>query len=157
MVFIIITGNIDLSVASNLGMSASFMGWLFMAGINIWVAALAALVLGSLGGLFNGLLVAKVNCLLWWSRSVLTPFIAASRTFCLVIRRHAAIRKHSRTSARGSCPARSIPFSVGLFAVLAMIFGLVLHKTTFGRYLYAIGNNENACRLFWRPGRRASR
>src|SRR5512134_1702268 len=43
MAFIIITtGGVDLSVASNLGMCASFMGWLFMRGVNIWVAALAA-------------------------------------------------------------------------------------------------------------------
>ena len=39
MVFIIITGNIDLSVASNMGMSASFMGLLHNMGVNIWVAA----------------------------------------------------------------------------------------------------------------------
>ncbi len=37
-----------------------------------------------------------------------------------------------------------IPFSVALFILLAIIFGLVLHQTTFGRYLYPIGNNENA-------------
>src|SRR5574341_23033 len=49
MVFIIITGNIDLSVASNMGMSASFMGLLFNMGVNIWVAALAGLLLGTLG------------------------------------------------------------------------------------------------------------
>src|SRR5215210_6903549 len=38
MVFIIITGNIDLSIASTLGLSASLMGWLFMGGWNIWLA-----------------------------------------------------------------------------------------------------------------------
>src|SRR5512136_1010984 len=43
MTFIIITGNIDLSVASNLGMCASFMGWLFNNGWNIWIAAGLAL------------------------------------------------------------------------------------------------------------------
>jgi rhamnose transport system permease protein len=37
-----------------------------------------------------------------------------------------------------------IPFSVFLFLFLAVIFGLVLHRNTFGRYLYSIGNNENA-------------
>jgi rhamnose transport system permease protein len=37
-----------------------------------------------------------------------------------------------------------IPFSVALFVVLAVVFGLVLHRTMFGRYLYSIGNNENA-------------
>ena len=43
--FIIITGNIDLSVASNMGMSASLMGLLHNLGVNIWVAALAGLAL----------------------------------------------------------------------------------------------------------------
>ena len=48
MVFIIITGNIDLSVASNMGMSASFMGLLHNQGVNIWAAALAGLLLRGL-------------------------------------------------------------------------------------------------------------
>jgi rhamnose transport system permease protein len=37
-----------------------------------------------------------------------------------------------------------VPFSVALFLFMAVIFGLVLHRTTFGRYLYSIGNNESA-------------
>jgi rhamnose transport system permease protein len=57
MVFIIITGNVDLSVASILGMTASFMGWLFNLDVNIWVAA-AARLLGGLAGLLNGYLIA---------------------------------------------------------------------------------------------------
>src|SRR5512141_415567 len=61
MVFIIITGNIDLSVASNMGMSASLMGLLHNLGVNIWLAALAGLLLGTLGGLLNGYLVARVR------------------------------------------------------------------------------------------------
>jgi len=61
MVFIIITGNIDLSVASNMGMSASFMGLLHNMGVNIWMAALAGLLLGTLGGLLNGYLIARVK------------------------------------------------------------------------------------------------
>src|SRR5919107_4792640 len=44
MVFIIITGNIDLSVASTLALSASLMGWLFMNGWNIWLAVVVALL-----------------------------------------------------------------------------------------------------------------
>src|SRR5689334_23919494 len=50
MVFIIITGNIDLSIASTLGLSASLMGWLFMNGWNIWLAAAVALLVGALAG-----------------------------------------------------------------------------------------------------------
>ncbi len=47
---------------------------------------------------------------------------------------------------QGTLGTTRIPFALLLFGVLALIFGLVLHKTTFGRYLYAIGNNEPACR-----------
>src|SRR6478672_1558170 len=61
MVFIIITGNIDLSIASTLGLSASLMGWLFMGGWNIWLAAAVALGVGVLAGLLNGVLVAWVR------------------------------------------------------------------------------------------------
>src|SRR6185503_6678119 len=61
MVFIIITGNLDLSVASNMGMRVSFMGLLHNLGVNIWVAALAGLLLGPLGGMLNGYLVARVK------------------------------------------------------------------------------------------------
>ncbi len=46
-----------------------------------------------------------------------------------------------------------IPFSVVLFVILAIIFGLVLHRTAFGRYLYAIGNNEDVGDLLRRPRR----
>ena len=45
MVFIIVTGNIDLSIASTLGLSASLMGWLYMGGWNVWLAVLSEVVL----------------------------------------------------------------------------------------------------------------
>jgi len=61
MVFIIITGNIDLSVASSMGMSASFMGLLHNMGVNIWAAAFSALLLGTVGGMLNGYLIAKIR------------------------------------------------------------------------------------------------
>ncbi|MCB0257317.1 MAG: ABC transporter permease, partial [Anaerolineae bacterium] len=144
MVFIIITGNIDLSVASNLAMSAAFMGWLFMSGVNIWVAALAALILGSLGGLFNGLLVARVKLP---SLVVTLGTYAFYRGVAYVLLGDQAARGYPDAFTfigQGKLPGTLIPFSVALFTVLAIIFGLVLHKTTFGRYLYTIGNNENA-------------
>ena len=145
MVFIIITGSIDLSVASNLGMCASFMGWLFMAGVNIWVAALAALLLGSLAGFLNGVLVARVK---------LPPLVVTLGTYAFyrgiayVLLGDQAARGYPEAFTyigQGRLPGTLIPFSVALFGVLAVLFGLILHKTTFGRYLYSIGNNENAC------------
>ncbi|HSN76309.1 MAG TPA: ABC transporter permease [Anaerolineae bacterium] len=144
MVFIIITGGIDLSVASNLAMCASFMGWLFMRGVPIWPAALAALLLGAAGGLFNGLLVARVK---------LPPLVVTLGTYAFyrgiayVLLGDQAARGYPEAFTfigQGKLPDTLIPFSVALFIMLAIVFGLVLHKTTFGRYLFAIGNNENA-------------
>jgi rhamnose transport system permease protein len=144
MVFIIITGNIDLSVASTMGMSASFMGLLHNLGVNIWVAALAGLLLGTLGGMLNGYLVSRVK---------LPALVVTLGTYAFY--RGIAYGFLGDQAARGYPKAFTyfgqgkvfgslIPFSVVLFIVLAILFALVLHRTTFGRYLYAIGNNENA-------------
>jgi rhamnose transport system permease protein len=144
MVFIIITGNIDLSVASNMGMSASFMGLLHNMGVNIWVAAGAALLLGTLGGMLNGYLISKVK---------LPALVVTLGTYAFY--RGLAYGFLGDQAARGYPEAFTyfgqgkvfqtlIPFSVALFLFMAVIFALVLHRTTFGRFLYSIGNNENA-------------
>jgi rhamnose transport system permease protein len=144
MVFIIITGNIDLSVASTMGMSASFMGLLHNMGVNIWLAALAGLVLGTLGGLLNGYLVAQVK---------LPALVVTLGTYAFY--RGIAYGFLGDQAARDYAPAFTylgqgrifgtlIPFSVVLFLIMAVAFGLLLHKTAFGRYLFAIGNNEKA-------------
>jgi rhamnose transport system permease protein len=146
MVMIIITGNIDLSVASNMGMSASFMGLLHNMGVNIWVAALAGLTLGTLGGVLNGYLVAKVK---------LPALVVTLGTFAFF--RGIAFGFLGDQAARNYPSAFTyfgqgrvfntlIPFSVVLFSILAILFGLVLHRTTIGRYLYSIGNNEQAAK-----------
>jgi len=144
MVYIIITGNIDLSVASTMGMSASLMGLLHNLGVNIWIAALAGLLLGTLGGFLNGYLVAKVK---------LPSLVVTLGTYAFY--RGIAYGFLGDQAARDYAPAFTylgqgrifgslVPFSVALFIVMAVIFGMVLHRTVFGRYLYAIGNNEDA-------------
>ncbi len=144
MVFVIITGNIDLSVASNMGMSASFMGLLHNLGVNIWIAALSGLLLGTLGGLLNGYLVAKVKLP---SLVVTLGTYAFYRGLAYGFLGDQAARNYPKAFTylgQGKVFGTLIPFSVVLFVVMAILFGLVLHKTTFGRYLYAIGNNEDA-------------
>jgi rhamnose transport system permease protein len=44
---------------------------------------------------------------------------------------------------QGTLPGTPIPFALVIFLVLAVVFGLILHKTAFGRYLYAIGHNQD--------------
>jgi rhamnose transport system permease protein len=144
MVFIIITGNIDLSVASNMGMSASFMGLLHNQGVDIWVAALAGLLLGTLGGMLNGVLVSRIKLP---SLVVTLGTYAFYRGIAYGFLGDQAARGYPKAFTylgQGKVFDTLVPFSVVLFIVLAILFGLVLHRTTFGRYLYAIGNNENA-------------
>jgi len=144
MVFIIITGNVDLAVASTLGMTASFMGLLFNNGLNIWIAAGAALLLGTGAGFFNGYLISRLKV----PALVITlGTFAFYRGLAYVMLGDQAARGYPESFTylgQGTLPGTPIPFSLVLFLVLAVVFGLVLHKTAFGRYLYAIGSNQDA-------------
>ena len=146
MVFIIVTGNIDLSIASALGLSASLMGWLYMGGWNIWAAVALALVAGAGAGLLNGVLVARLRLP---SLAVTLGTLSFYRGLAYVLLGDQAARGYPDAFTylgQGTLGSTQIPFSLLIFAGLAVAFGLVLHKTTFGRYLYAIGNNEAAAR-----------
>ena len=146
MVFIIVTGNIDLSIASVLGLSASLMGWLFMGGWNIWLAAAVALVISVLAGLLNGVLVARLKLP---SLVVTLGTLSFYRGLAYTLLGDQAARGYPASFTylgQGMLGGTRVPFALALFIVLALVFSLVLHKTTFGRYLYAIGNNEAASR-----------
>jgi rhamnose transport system permease protein len=146
MVFIIITGNIDLSIASTLGLAASLMGWLFMGGWNIWAAAAVALGVSVLAGLLNGFLIAQLKLP---ALVVTIGTLSFYRGLAYALLGDQAARGYPPSFTylgQGTLPGTRIPFALLLFAVLALAFGLVLHKTTFGRFLYAIGNNEPASR-----------
>ena len=146
MVFIIVTGNIDLSIASTLGLSASLMGWLYMGGWNIWLAAAAALLVSVLAGLVNGFLIARLRLP---ALVVTIGTLSFYRGLAYALLGDQAARGYPESFTylgQGTLGGTRIPVALLLFAVLALVFGLVLHKTTFGRYLYAIGNNEPASR-----------
>ncbi len=147
MVFIIVTGNIDLSVASTLGLSASLMGWLFINGWNIWLAVVVALFISVLAGLLNGFLIARLKLP---SLVVTLGTLSFYRGLAYALLGDQAARGYPDSFTylgQGTLGDTAIPFALLVFVVLALIFGLVLHKTTFGRYLYAIGNNEPASRF----------
>jgi rhamnose transport system permease protein len=151
MAFIIISGNMDLSVASNMAMSAAVMGIAFRSGIGIWPSALLCLLVGMAGGLFNGLIITRVK---------LPAMVATLATFSLyrgiayVLLGNQAITGYPyefATLGQGYFPGTNIPNQFVVFIALAVIFGFILHKTTFGRSVYAIGNNEDACRYSGLP------
>ncbi len=147
MAFVIITAGIDLSVASNLAMSANIMGQLFALGMNIWVAAAISLFVGSLAGFFNAMLITRIK---------LPPLAATLGTYVLyrgiawVLTQDGAVVGFPASFdviGQGDIPGTPVPIPLVAYLLLAVVFGLVLHRTTFGRFTYAIGNNPEACRF----------
>lgn len=145
MTLIIITGNIDLSVANALLMSAIVMAKLFEAGIPMGWAMLGGLLSGTTGGLLNGILVGVVK---------LPALVATLGTFTLfrglsfTLIRDFTIKGFPdwfNFIGQGRFLKTDIPIQVVIFIVFALIYSLILHRTTLGRYIYAIGQNENAC------------
>ena len=154
MTLIIITGGIDLSVGSMLGLSAIMLGvawhnW----GLPLEVAIVVALVVGTLCGAFNAFFITRVG---------LPPLITTLATLALF-----------RGLAEGIAQARSVrgypdwfyilgqenflgdatafPNQLFLVVISIVAFGAALAWTPFGRSLYAIGNNETGARFSGMP------
>ena len=154
MVFVITAGGIDLSIGSMLALAGSIVGAMLTANVNqIPLACLAAVAACTAFGLINGVLVAKFN---------MFPFVVTLSTQ-LVIRGLAYIVTGGYSLTLSSKPFRqigggklfgAIPYPVLVFAFLAVIAFILMHKTKFGRYVYAVGGNINAAiasgvNVFW--------
>jgi ribose transport system permease protein len=148
--FVIITGGIELSVGSMIALvGVLFVDLVANRGVP-WPAALALmLILGVLVGLAHGLLITKLK---------LQPFIV---TLCglLVYRGVARFYTQDATAGFGfnqNFPALNwltggqsfgVPHSFIAMMIVAIIMWVVLHRTVFGRYLFAVGKNEEAARF----------
>ena len=145
MTFVILTGGIDLSTGSVVGVSAAAAAWLMVEGTNPVLATLFALALGVVFGLVNGFFINQIS---------LPPLITTLGTMT-------ALRGVTMllTDGRGvSVPVSGyrvigqgnvgiIPVPV-IIMVVAFILGyIILEMTKFGRYVYGVGDNEEATRL----------
>ncbi len=146
MTFVIITGGIDLSVGSILGLCAILLGvfWHNL-GIPLPAAMVLAVVVGGIAGLINGLIITRFK---------VPPLIATLATLALY-----------RGLAEGISQARSVrgypdwffvlgqgevlgvPTQLWILIAVAIIAAAILGLTTFGRATYAIGANETAARF----------
>lgn len=147
MAYLLVLGEIDLSVGSIVALSATLLGISYNAGLPMGVAILIALICGTLCGLINGLIMTQFT--------ELFPMIVTLGTMTLYRGISEMILGSTSTGGFHKCAwfyniyyARigAVPYIFLLFCVLAVAFGLVLHKTTFGRYLYAIGSNRTAAK-----------
>lgn len=144
MTLIIVTGEIDLSVASVMGLSSSILGALVQAHWPFVAAAGVALLVGVVAGAVNGLLVTRVGLP---SLAVTIGTLALYRGLAQGVLGTAAVTDFPAAwtdLATSTIPGTLIPAVVVLIALLAVVFGTVLHFTPFGRGIYAIGLSSDA-------------
>lgn len=145
MTLIIITAGIDLSVGAGLALVSVAVGFSFAAGLPLPLALVLGLLTGSGAGLFNGLFITRLD---------LHPLVVTLGTFALF---RGLAYGLSDADAVSSYPAwfayfgqaylGPIPGQLILFVVAVIVVWIVLSRTSFGRYVYAIGSNEEAARF----------
>jgi rhamnose transport system permease protein len=144
MTLVIVTGEIDLSVASVVGLSSVLVGLLHQHGLSIPMAGLVALVAGVLCGLLNGFLVAYVGLP---SLAVTIGTLALYRGLAVGLLGTTAVTdfplKWTSLAQQGFMNNR-LPYVVVPILVLIVAFALLLHFTSFGRGVFDIGLNNEA-------------
>lgn len=144
MVYILILGEIDISVGASVCLSATMTCMVCNKNMPFIIVALAALLVGTICGFVNGLILTRFT--------ELPPMIVTLGTQ-IVFRGIAEIAlgnggSISLSNADGfsiiAGKAGMIPYILFAVAILAVIFTLVLSRTTFGRSVYAIGSNRTA-------------
>jgi rhamnose transport system permease protein len=144
---IIISGEIDLSVASVLGLASVILGATWSAGLPLWLGMCIVLVVGALAGLLNGLLVTRLGLP---SLVVTLGTLALYRGLAYVVLGDQAVSNFPAAFTNfgfGYLPGTLIPWSFTVFAILALLFIALLHRSWIGRQIYAIGNSQEAARF----------
>jgi rhamnose transport system permease protein len=147
MTLVIIAGEIDLSVESMAGLSCAVLGLLWAAGIPIWIGVILVIGLGAVGGLVNGLLVARGGLP---SLVVTLGTLALFRGLALIVlgpRGVSNFPPEFTALGFGHVPGTLIPWPFVIFLALAIILGIILHKTWLGRQVFAVGKSTGAARF----------
>jgi rhamnose transport system permease protein len=149
MTLIVVTGEIDLSVASILGMSSALVGDLTQHGWPMGLVIVTVLLVGAAAGAVNGFLVTRVGLP---SLAVTIGTLTLYRGIAVVILGPNTISSFpARYTNIGVTPLPHtggyLTWSIGFFFVLAAVFAVVLHATPLGRSLFVMGANEEAARF----------
>src|SRR3954449_6272357 len=149
MTMVIITGEIDLSVASVVGLSSVLVGLLHQdAGMSIPVAGLIAVLVGAVCGAFNGFLVAYVGLP---SLAVTIGTLALYRGIAVGLLGTKAVtdfpEKWTDLAKQRVVDGSSYPVILVPFLLLLVAFAWLLHFTSFGRGVFEIGLNSEAARF----------
>lgn len=146
MVLIIILGGIDISVGSTVALTSVVMGVAHDLGVPMSLAIVIALVTGALCGFINGFLITKFK--------ELSPVIVTLGTMItfrgiayMILENQSVGGFPSWFSYLGWGNILGVPVMLVVFAIVATAFSLLLHRTNFGRQIYATGKNETASRF----------
>uniref|UniRef100_UPI00406CCD5E ribose ABC transporter permease n=1 Tax=Ureibacillus sp. FSL K6-3587 TaxID=2954681 RepID=UPI00406CCD5E len=147
MTFVILTGGIDLSVGSTLALTGAVAASLLAGGTDPIVSMAVALILGLVLGAFNGVIITKGK---------VAPFIATLATMTIYRgltlvytngKPISGLGDHASFQLFGKGYFLGVPIPVITTIVSFAILAFILHKTTFGRRVYAVGGNEEAAKL----------
>ncbi len=149
MAFVILTGGLDLSIASNTAFAAMTLGMLLKAGWHWVPAGLVVMAVGSALGLINGLLIGKGK-ISWFVATLGTMSVYAS--IVLVATGGTTISlftvpSFGAISTLANEDIGPIPIMLIVIVALYLLTWVVLHRTRFGRAIYAVGSNPEAARL----------
>jgi ribose transport system permease protein len=146
MMLVIITGGIDLSVGSVMGLSSLITALAFQHGLSAIAAVFAGLAVGLVVGCFNGFLITWIQ---------LPPFIATLGTLSIgrglmyIITKGVPVTPDVPDSFTfiGQGYIGFVPFPVVIMIAMTLCFSVLMRQTRFGRHVYATGGNEMAARL----------
>jgi len=147
MTFVILTGGIDLSVGSTLALTGAVAASLLAGGTDPIVSMGVALILGLVLGAFNGVIITKGK---------VAPFIATLATMTIYRgltlvysngKPISGLGDHASFQLFGKGYLLGIPIPVITTIIAFAVLAFILHKTTFGRRVYAVGGNEEAAKL----------
>ncbi|MDR5780995.1 ABC transporter permease [Caballeronia sp. LZ065] len=155
MMAVIVTGGIDISVGSTIGMSGVVLSVVMNAGYPLWAGIGMGLLTAGLVGLVNGFLIAYLN---------MQPFVvtlgmlSVGRSLALVISGSRTIFDFgpdgSKLLALGGGSTLGVANPVWFLVVLALLFWFAFGWTRWGRYVFAVGGNRHAANLTGVPVRR---
>jgi rhamnose transport system permease protein len=142
LTLVIIAGEIDLSIASVLGLSSALIGYLWDAGWALEAIFPTVILVGAIAGAFNGLLVTRLGLP---SLAVTIGTLALYRGLAFVVLGDRAVADLPASYTRygiNPVPGTHLSYPILLYAVLAVLFAVLLHGTPFGRAVFAIGANQ---------------
>lgn len=147
MTVVLILGGLDLSVGSVMGLSAMSAAYLATAGVNIWIALIAGLLIGIICGLLNGIFIGKIG---------LNPFITTlamlgiAKGTTLLATQGSSISLSNVSESflyLGQGEILGIPVIVIIFIIIAVIGDFMLRYSQPFRKVFYIGSNEKAATL----------